>query len=626
MERESFEDEEVAAYLNKYFIAIKVDKEERPDIDSIYMDICVNLTGSGGWPLSIFMMADQKPFFAGTYFSKESSSYRIGFLDLLRAIRTRWDDDRGTLKDISSQIAKTLEDNAKSTKNNKGIKDIDNSLIHLAGKTLISHFDRENGGFGRAPKFPTPHNIMFLLRYSILHSSDKGIYAVEKTLDSMYLGGLFDHIGYGFSRYSTDREWLVPHFEKMLYDNGLLLIAYLEAYQFRKNDVYKEIAIRTIKYLFREMADEEGGFYSAQDADSEGVEGKYYVFTPKEIVRLLGKEDGLEFNKYYDITERGNFEGANIPNRLHMDGKTDHEFLDEKIKALSKKVYDYRLLRMKLHKDDKILTSWNGIMIAALSYSYRVLREEEYLVRAKKAEEFIYQKLNKDGILMVHYREGSGSGKGYADDYAYYIYGLLHLYEASFEIQYLKRALEFHRIFVEQFFDEEEGGFYLYSKESEELIHRPKVVYDGAIPSGNSIALYNLVKLSRYIGITELIEIKDKHIKFMAKAIGKYPSGCMFAMMSGILEVHGTRELICILDGEEDVKKLKELLSHLFLPNLLVVVKTKENKEEIEELLPFIKEYSRNKKTPVFYLCENYSCKAPVYNFNKLEKLLIDLT
>lgn len=625
MEEESFEDEEVAKYLNGHFVAIKVDKEERPDIDSIYMSVCQKLTGSGGWPLTILMMPDQKPFFAGTYFPKQSKPYMTGLMDLLRTVVDKWKNERKDLEHSASVITDAIK--AEGNINTSGeLSGITKKIINRGGNALIAHFDREYGGFGKAPKFPTPHHLMFLLRYAISHSSDEGIHVVERTLDAMYLGGLYDHIGYGFSRYSTNKEWLVPHFEKMLYDNGLLIIAYLEAYHFRKNDVYKEIAIRTMDYVMRELRSEEGGFYCAQDADSEGVEGKYYVFRPEEIINLLGKEKGDRFNKYYHITRKGNFEGANIPNRLHMDGNTDHEFLDEEINELNKKVYEYRLKRYPLHKDDKILTSWNGIMIAAFSYAYKVLKDERYISVAKKAENFIYENLNKDGKLFVHYRENTATGHGHVDDYAYYIYALIQLYEATFELMYLKRALEFHEIFVREFFDYEEGGFYFYSNEGEALIHRPKEIYDSAIPSANSVALYNVIKLARYIGSKELIDIKDKQMSFMAKGVSEYPSGHSFAIMAGMLETHGTKELICLLNDNAEIVELKDLLSNLFIPNLLVIIKDKKNKDEIESVIPYLKDYPMDGKLPVFYLCENYSCKAPVNDFNKLKKMLIELT
>ncbi len=389
MAHESFEDEEVAKLLNQYFIAIKVDKEERPDIDSIYMSACIKINGSGGWPLTIMMFPDQKPFFAGTYFPKRSRYNMPGLMDLLKTVHDKWVDDRESLLRSSETLTNAIKEEYVMDYSEKVNPE---DLLRDATHTLLNHGDKKFGGFGHAPKFPTPHNLMYLLRAAYFEKNEKALKLVEKTLTSMYQGGIFDHIGYGFSRYSTDHKWLVPHFEKMLYDNGLLIIAYLECYQFTHKNQYKEIAEMTMEYVLRELTSYEGGFYCAQDADSEGVEGKYYVFTPEEIIEVLGKEDGEYFNQYYDIREHGNFEGKSIPNRLHVDySKFEEEgsLESDRITALRKKVYDYRINRTRLHKDDKILTSWNGIMIVAFAKAYMILRDEKYLNAARAAEQFI---------------------------------------------------------------------------------------------------------------------------------------------------------------------------------------------------------------------------------------------
>ena len=649
MAHESFEDQEVADYLNNHFVAIKVDKEERPDVDSIYMTVCQNLTGSGGWPLTIFMFPDQKPFFAGTYYPKRSRYNMPGILDLLEAVHEKWETEREELLRTSEGITSSLKEHR-----NREVSEgqITEELFVNGAHSLISHFDSQYGGFGRAPKFPTPHNLMFLLRSYYYKREDKALKVVEKTLNSMYKGGIFDHIGYGFSRYSTDSKWLVPHFEKMLYDNGLLVLTYLETYQITKKEHYKQIAEMTMEYVLRELTSNEGGFYCAQDADSEGVEGKYYVFTPEEIIDLLGKDDGSFFNEYYGITSKGNFEGKSIPNRLHGDivnstsaKSRDKLFgnplfyqlgipvtpeqnnrtnlLEERIGGLRIKVLNYRAHRTSLHKDDKILTSWNGIMIGAFAKAYKILRDKRYLQAAVKAEEFIGEHLIKGDDLYVLYREGSAKGTGHIDDYAFYCLALIELYDATLDIQYLSKAFRFSQILIRKFFDKDSGGFYLYAEDAETLIHRPKEIYDGAIPSGNSVAAYVLLKLSAYTAKAELIQAADKQNAYIAGIIEDYPSAYCFALMALGMAVYKTRELICVLPDASFIEGVQELLSRHFLPDVTVLVKTKENQEQLKALAVFTEDYKIDEKTPAYYLCENYACRAPVNNLKELENLLI---
>jgi uncharacterized protein len=517
MAHESFEDKEVADYLNRNFIAIKVDKEERPDVDSIYKSVCQNITGSGGWPLTIFMLPNQKPFFAGTYFPKRAKHHMPGILDLLEAVHEKWETEREELIQSSEGITNSLKQELEQELNREtGGNGLTKDIIMKAVSSLVNHFDKQYGGFGSAPKFPTPHNLMFLLRYAYYEQNQNALKVVEKTLDNMYRGGIFDHIGYGFSRYSTDTMWLVPHFEKMLYDNGLLILTYLEAYQITKKEHYSQIAEMIMEYVLRELNHKDGGFYCAQDADSEGVEGKYYVFTPDEIIDLLGKEDGIYFNEYYNITGKGNFEGKSIPNRIHTENFNEkmkkgnnqaeesfyksvgiesvgiesvghesvghesvrHESLgnksqenksleNERISKLRKIVLEYRTNRTSLHKDDKILTSWNGIMIAAFAKGYKILKKERYLQAARKADQFIKEQLSQEDKLWVHYRDGSASGTGHIDDYSFYCWALIELYEATLDIHYLERAHNFTKVMVQKFFDKDKGGFYLYADYTE---------------------------------------------------------------------------------------------------------------------------------------------------------------
>ncbi len=527
---ESFEDAEIAEILNRDFISIKVDKEERPDIDSVYMAVCQALTGSGGWPTSIFMTADKKPFFAGTYFPKSTIGGMLGLKELLITIKDKWDNDHASLIRLSDEIINHL-----SYKKESG-QGLDFSIVHTAKEQLEQIYDQVYGGFGRAPKFPTPHNILFLLSYYEQFKSKEALKMAEHTLTQMYRGGLFDHIGFGFCRYSTDKKFLVPHFEKMLYDNALLIFAYSRAYEVTKDDFYLTVAEKTAKYILEEMTSSEGGFYSAQDADTEGEEGKYYLFTPEEIISVLGKAEGEELNRHFDITRGGNFEGKNIPNLLSTQRiSKDYE---EQIAKLKK----YRKSRYTLNRDDKILTSWNGLMIASMCQLYNVSKREIYLDTAKRANSFIKENLMENDTLFVSYRAGKRGVKGFLDDYSSYIFALLALYRATMEKEYLNSAKRLYDK-VKASFSDGLRGFYLYGNESEELILRPKETYDGAIPSGNSLMAYNLVELSKITNDSNYKNEARELLDYIASDAGGYPMGyTMFlSALLGYQELDGQK-------------------------------------------------------------------------------------
>lgn len=533
MAHESFEDMETAELLNKYFVSVKVDREERPDIDSIYMSVCQAMTGGGGWPMSLFLTPEQKPFFAGTYFPKAT------FQSLLEQINKLWQTEREKLVLSGDEIEKAIS----SGNFVKG--QATRTIIDEAYSQLERSFDKKYGGFGRAPKFPMPHNLMFLMDYYRVTGKKQALDMAEYTLTQMYKGGILDHIGGGFSRYSTDRYYLAPHFEKMLYDNTLLIISYINAYAVTNSEQYREIFERTAEYVMREMTDGQGGFYSAQDADSEGEEGKYYTFSYDEIPELLGKETGEKFNDYYGITKRGNFEGKNIPNLL---GNTE---VDDRMSKYLPKVYEYRKSRTRLHLDDKILTSWNGLMIAAFARLYRIIGDSKYLDAVEKTCGFIEEKLTEGDTLYVSYRDGRRGSKGFIDDYAFYIYAFICLYEASFKQQYLDRAAELCRKAINYFYDNKNGGFYLYGSENEQLIMKPKETYDGAIPSGNSVMAYNLVMLSQLTD-GDFSDIKEKQLEFMAGAAEDYPSGYCFYMSALLMNINPPTHIVCSLVDEHE--------------------------------------------------------------------------
>ncbi len=530
MERESFEDEETAKILNHDFVSIKVDREERPDIDSVYMSACQVLAGQGGWPLSILMTPDQKPFFGGTYFPKTGLHGMPGFSDILKAAAKEWSDDKTKICEYGDKIVSLLKKNERISLKRIKETELSGNLFAKAEKMFTESYDVQNGGFGKSPKFPSAHNLLFLME---LYATEKKNYCrkmAETTLRQMYKGGIFDHIGGGFSRYSTDKYWLAPHFEKMLYDNALLAIAYTEAHRIFKEPLYEDVVKGILYYVLREMTDKEGGFYTAQDADSEGIEGKYYLFTPKEIITVLGEEEGNSFCELFDITNEGNFEGLCIPNLLKA-GDSDIGFCG--MRDQKNKLYEYRLNRYSLHKDDKILTSWNGMAIAAFAMAYKEFNDRHYLDSAICANTFIQTKLmSLDGSLKVRYRNNEGSGKGFLDDYAYYIFGLLKLYEATGKDDYLDNALGYCRYTINHFQDKEHGGFYLTPDDGEILIVRPKDSYDGAIPSGNSVLAYCFTSLYQKTGNKEMKEMAEIQLKFLVKELSEYPAGYSFALFA----------------------------------------------------------------------------------------------
>lgn len=619
MERESFEDTEVGEVLNRDFVAIKVDREERPDIDSVYMSVCQAFTGSGGWPMTIVMTPDQNPFFAATYLPKTSRYGTMGLMELMQSIISMWDESRETLIKTGIEVSDYLK---KQSKSPLSFKEPTKELLSTAVKHFNKIFDKSNGGFGGAPKFPTPHNLLFLLRYYALENDETALEMVEKTLLQMYRGGIFDHIGGGFSRYSTDSKWLAPHFEKMLYDNALLAYTYMEAFEMTKKPLYETIARRTIEYVLTELTDNKGGFYCGQDADSEGVEGKFYTFTPHEVIGVLGQEDGQAFCTQFDVTDSGNFEGKNIPNLLNND---NFDSVYENTKNQLKKLYDYRINRTKLHKDDKVLTSWNSLMILALSKAYRVTGDEDYLEAAQRAHRFIKRKLHDvNGRLLVRWRDEDAAIDGKIDDYSFYSLALLELYSSTLDTVYLKEAVGVAEQMVKLFFDEINGGFYMYAYDSEQLINRPKEIYDGAIPSGNSVAAYVVTQITKLTGEIKWKNISDKQLEFLAGNIRDYPIGYSFSLIAMTQVLYPSRELICVTNDEDAPRDFANFMKENNFINLTTIVKTHENEKILHKISPFTANYKIPENGPTYYLCENGKCLSPVYKVDELKDLLND--
>lgn len=607
MAHESFEDDEVAEILNRDYISIKVDREERPDIDAVYMSVCQAVTGSGGWPLTIFLTPDQKPFFAGTYFPKQGKYGQFGLVELLERVAQLWKNERQALLRTGNEITGTINQSQSG-----GGQKPDQSIIKAAYNQLLHRFDHKWGGFGRAPKFPTPHNLLFLLRYAHRMPESDAQKMATVTLDHMARGGIHDHIGGGFSRYSTDEKWLVPHFEKMLYDNSLLLMTYVAAYQYTGEEYFADIAHRTANYILRELTDEQGGFYCGQDADSEGVEGKYYGFTPEEVKSVLGKADGEAFCRLYDITDSGNFEGKSIPNRINttQDGwnRTDPRL---------QKLYDYRLQRTQLHKDDKILLSWNGWAMIALTRAGQALEESRYLNAARKARQFISKEMtDKHDRMYLRWRDGEAANAGQLDDYGVYALALLELYRVTFDAADLQEAI--HR--AEQIvalFEDSRGGYFMTAADSEQLIARPKETYDGAIPSGNSVVAMVLQRLALLTGEIRWQDAADRQMEFLSASIGEYPAGSCFGVLAMMDALYPHRELVCAAkDGFPD--ELRNYLAEHPAEDIQVLLKTEANAELLAQCAPFTRDYPIPEKGAIYYLCENGVCKAPVKLFSEL--------
>ncbi len=612
MERESFEDEEVAQYLNKHFISIKVDREERPDIDSIYMSVCQTLTGHGGWPLTVFLTPEKHPFFAGTYFPKNDSRGMAGVVSLLKAVHEAWDNKRETLLFSAKEILAHQKAQRAESHGEIAEETIATAYSHFKGV-----FDGLYGGFGIAPKFPTPHNLLFLLRYWFDYKEPYALEMVEKTLEGMRNGGIYDHIGFGFSRYSTDKKWLVPHFEKMLYDNALLAIAYGEAFSATGKLHYSDTSKQILEYVLRDMTSPEGGFYSAEDADSEGVEGKFYVWSVEEIQQVLGEEAGSEFCKLFDITIAGNFEGENIPNLIKSGQVPDDKksFVDN----CRQKLFLCREKRVHPHKDDKILTSWNGLMIAAMAYCGRIMNEPKYIAAAKKCSDFIFNKLiRNDGRLLARYRDGDAAYPAYLEDYAFLVWGLIELYEATYEVDYLKKAIDMNEDTLKFFSGEDTPALYLYGHDSEELITRPLESYDGAIPSGNSAVARNLIRLARLTGSHELEDRARKIMDYFSEDIEAAPVGHSYMLCAYLHSISESAAEV-VITGDVSTDMVIEY-NRLYNPFSVSVANIT---PELISIIPFAANYNHSDGTAVAYVCKNFACSAPIKEASDLKAMVM---
>ncbi len=629
MAHESFEDKEVAQALNRDYISIKVDREERPDVDKIYMAVCQALTGQGGWPLTIIMTPDAKPFFAATYLPKTGRMGMSGLLDVLDKLATLWKEDRGRILKAGETVHNAIEAKKEGP---AAAGDMTLHTLETGYNQCEKSYDPQWGGFGNAPKFPTPHNKTFLLRWHKRNPGSRAAMMVENTLDHMRQGGIFDQIGFGFHRYSVDREWLVPHFEKMLYDQALLALAYIDAFQATGKKKFEQVAKEIFTYVLRDMTDPGGGFYSAEDADSEGEEGLFYVWRPEEIRKHLGDEAGALFCRFYDITEKGNFENgrsiAHIPVPLADFARKENlepEALASRLEDAREKLFQHREKRIHPLKDDKILTAWNGLMIAAFAKGYQAFGDSAYANAAAEAAAFILKYLKRpDGRLLCRYRQGEAAYPAYLDDYAFLVWGLMELYEATFDISWLEEALSLNRDMLDIFWDQENGGLFFTGKGNEELLTRSKEIYDGATPSGNSVAALNLLRLGRMTGNVELERKAEALIQSFSAEIAAYPMGYTQMLHAIDFMIGPTKEIVITGDPKEKTtKEMIRTVQQTYLPNkVMLVYSDGREKEPTQKLAPFLKEMKPVDNKPTAYVCEQYACQTPITSLEELQDAL----
>ncbi len=639
MEHESFENPGVAALMNAAFINIKVDREERPDIDQVYMSVCQMMTGGGGWPLTIIMTPDKEPFYAATYIPRQSRYGRIGMEDLVPRIVEVWQSDRdkvtGTTKQILAGLQK-MEAQAPSGT-------LDPAIIDEAFKQLGGRYDKVHGGFGTAPKFPSPHNLIFLARYWRSTGNRLALDMVERTLEEMRLGGIYDQVGFGFHRYSTDAEWLVPHFEKMLYDQAMLLLASTEAWLATGNPVFERTAHEIAAYVLRDMTSPEGGFYSAEDADSEGEEGLFYLWTLEELTEVLGKEDAEFAAAVWNLTADGNFAdeasgqrtGRNIPHlsESHAAAALRREMagadFEESLEAIRRRLFAAREERIHPLKDDKVLADWNGLMCGALAYSGRVFSDKTSIDASKKAAHFVLEEMRgEEGRLLHRYRDGDASIPAFLDDHVFMTFAMLELYDATLEATYLESALELQKQTVALFWDAERGGVFFTAGDNEELLIRQKEIYDGAIPSGNSTAADNLVRLARLTGDEKLQKRADQIFAAFAREAASMPSAHT-QLMSALQRSQGS-SLEVVIAGERgaaDTNGLLAMVRENYLPQAAVLlIPQGKDGDRIRKLAPFATAYQPIEAKAAAYVCQNFECQLPTTDPKKLAILLEEAT
>ncbi len=628
MEHESFEDPTTAALMNELFVNIKVDREERPDLDTIYMAAVQAITGQGGWPMTVFLTPEGEPFYGGTYFPPEPRHGMPAFRTVLESIATAYDQRRGDVAKNAAVLRERLQSGLQFA-GQRGDDVLGAAALDTAMDRLAKEFDWVHGGFGGAPKFPQPMTLDFLLRQYARTGSSQALDFAERTLQKMAGGGMYDQLGGGFHRYSVDARWLVPHFEKMLYDNALLVPVYLHAHLLTRNPLYRRVATETLDWVTREMVDAAGGFYSTLDADSEGHEGKFYVWTLDELTALLGDEDAPLVAAYYDVTRRGNFEGANILNvpqpieavaeRAGADVAAVQQALDRARPVL----FTARERRVHPGRDEKVLTAWNGLMIRAFAEAAAILGRDDYRATAERAADFALSTLRRDGRLLRTYKGGQSKLNGYLEDYAFLADGLLALYEATFDPRWLTEAHALAETMVAQFWDDANGGFFDTGKDHEALIARPKSVFDNAIPAGNSVAVEVLQRLAVLYDDAGYAEKATRVLDGLWETMAQYPTG--FGRILCALDFHLATPQEVALAGSRDAADTAALLDVLrgrFRPNTVIALREPDAPDEAQPTLLHGREQMAGQATA--YVCERYTCKLPVTTPEALAEQLGD--
>ncbi|TWT33348.1 thioredoxin domain-containing protein [Blastopirellula retiformator] len=619
MEHESFENPAIADYLNEHFISIKVDREERPDLDQIYMNAVQMLTGRGGWPMSVFLTPQLKPFFGGTYWPPTSKAGMPGFDQVLRAVMDAWQNRRAIALEQSDKFAERLQEIGQAEDSGEAIG---LELLDQAYKYLESVYDFNHGGFGGAPKFPHTMDLAVCLRYSRRKPDSRALEIVTHNLDQMARGGIYDHLGGGFARYSVDAEWLVPHFEKMLYDNALLVGIYVDAYRATDREDFARVARETCDYVIHYLTDESGGFHSAEDADSEGVEGKFYVWNRDEIVSALGEVRGYRFCEIYDVSESGNFEGHNILNLPQSieawtaaKGVNAIE-LREELGADRAKLLRIRDDRIRPSKDDKVLVSWNGLMIESLAQAAGALAEPKYLAAAEKAADFLFDTMiDERGRLLHSYRQGVAKLAAYLDDYANLANACVSLYEATFDDRWLDRAIDLTNLMIRHFADPAGGGFYFTADDHEQLIARNKDLYDNSVPSGNSMAAVVLLRLAALLGNTDLLDEALTAMRVAAPLMKKHPTATGQMLTAVDRYVGPAREVVVLGHPTSgDTQTFLTEYRRSYSPNSVIAcVSPTEMPEEDAPLAPiFAGKMPLPDADGTVYVCENFACQRPV--------------
>ncbi len=614
MARESFEDEATAAIINKNFIPIKVDREERPEVDAYYMRAVQAMNGGGGWPLSVFLTPELEPFYGGTYFPPEPRSGIPSFRQVLEFVAKVWKDRRDEILENAKQVADAISEGI----SHNGTSEVPPKLLDDGYDALASSFDPEHGGFGGSPKFPLPLCSAYLLRYHFRTGKELALKIVTKTLDEMMAGGIRDHIGGGFHRYSTDRVWLVPHFEKMLYDNAQLARLYTEAYQATGRQEYATVARETLGWILEEMRDEAGGFYSAQDADTKEGEGVYYTWNPPEVQKVLGETDAAKFIRVFGITNNGNFEGRSI---LHRTVATSEGSAGEaEIARWKSKLYRERRKRPRPSTDTKVLTSWNGLAISALAYAGAVLENGEYREAAERAAEFILEKSARDGKLLRRFAGGEAALEGTLEDYAFFVQGLLDLFEATGEPKHLAEALRLTGLMVDAFEDKERGGFFLTTGAQPA---RLKEGYDGVTPSGNSVVASNLIRLAELTGTEEMRRAGERALKSFGRDVEQQPSGHANMLSDLDMLLNGMTEVVITSKVRADAAELTKEVWRGFLPNKVVLSADSKSYARLSEMTKLL-ERRRPGAKPKAYVCRNFACKLPADNAGSLKAQLVE--